>query len=108
MSERRAKIAASKRGKPRPPHVNEALGTTNLGRKPSLESRTKMSAAQKRRGARPPKAGRQWTAEEDAILRRYPVAEVARLTGRTDGAVRSHRRVLRLPDRRETRGRVLG
>ena len=55
---RRAKIAASKLGKPRPQHVMEALREANLGRKLPAAQRAKMSAAHKRRGTRPPAAKR--------------------------------------------------
>jgi hypothetical protein len=55
-----AKIAAAKRGKPRPRSVIGALRRANLGRKLSAEQRAKMSATHKRRGTRPPKAGRPW------------------------------------------------
>src|SRR5947207_2605029 len=40
--ERRAKIAAAKRGKPRPPHVVEAIRRSHLGRHHSEETRQKM------------------------------------------------------------------
>jgi len=93
--DRRAKIAEAKRGKPRPAHVREAMRQASIGRKPSDEARRKMSAAQRKRGARPPKAGRAWTAEEDA-LRHLPASEVARRTGRTVHAVYDRRQVLRL------------
>jgi hypothetical protein len=53
-----------------------------------------MSAAHKRRGTRPPKAGRPWTAEEEALLRQLPPGEVARRIGRTLKAVYAWRRVL--------------
>jgi hypothetical protein len=49
-SERRAKIAAARRGKPRPRHVIEALIKANRGRKLSADRRRKMSEAHKRRG----------------------------------------------------------
>jgi hypothetical protein len=66
--ERRAKIAAAKLGKPRPAHVIEAMRKANLGKRHSAETRRKMSEAHKRRGTRPPAAGRSWTAEEDALI----------------------------------------
>jgi len=44
------KIAESRRGKKRPKHVIEILRAANIGRKPSEESRRKMSQAQRRRG----------------------------------------------------------
>ena len=59
-----------------------------------------MSAAQRRRGARPPRAGRPWTAEEDALLRALPAKIVAARTGRTLAAVWSRRQVLGMPDAR--------
>jgi hypothetical protein len=100
---RRAKIAAAKRGKPRPPHVIEAMRKGRLGTPHSAEARAKMSAAHKRRGTRPPKAGRPWTAEEEALVRQLPPAEVARRSGRTLKAVYAWRRVLGVPDGRRRR-----
>lgn len=44
-----AKIAAAKRGKPRPPHVVEAMRLANIGKKHTAETRAKMSAAHKRK-----------------------------------------------------------
>jgi len=55
---RRAKIAAARRGKPRPPEVIEAMRQANLGKKLSAETRAKMSAAHKARGTWPPAAKR--------------------------------------------------
>jgi hypothetical protein len=63
-----------------------------------------MSTAHRRRGTRPPNAGPPWTAQEDALLRVLPAAEVARRTGRTPGAVYARRRELRLPDGRRRQG----
>jgi hypothetical protein len=56
--------------------------------------------AHRRRGTRPPKAGHQWSAEEDALVRALPAAEAARRTGRTLGAVYARRRQVQLPDGR--------
>src|SRR5262249_14239116 len=78
-------------------HVLEAMRTANRGRKHTDEARAKMSAAQRARGARPPKAGVPWTAREDALLRRLPAEEVAQRTGRTLRAAYSRRRDLGLP-----------
>jgi hypothetical protein len=100
---RRERIAAAKRGRPRPPHVVEAMRKGRLGTPHSAEARAKMSAAHKRRGTRPPKAGRPWTAAEEALLRDLPPAEVARTTGRTLKAVYAWRRVLGFPDGRRRR-----
>ena len=98
--ERRAKIAAAKRGKPRPAEVIEAMRKANLGRLHSTETRRKMSEAHKRRGTRPPAAGRAWTPEEDALIGSLPPNEVARRTGRSLVAVGTRRRKLALPNGR--------
>jgi len=58
---RREKIASARRGKPRPPHVIEALRAANVMRRQSEETRRKRSEAHRRRGTRPPAAGRPWT-----------------------------------------------
>jgi hypothetical protein len=97
---RRAKIAAAKRGKPRPAHVVEAVAEAHRGAHPSEETRRKMSEAHRRRGTRPPKAGRPWTPEEDELVRTLPAKEVGRRTGRTLTAVYSRRIALGLPDDR--------
>jgi hypothetical protein len=55
---RREKIAAARRGTPRPPHVIEAMAAGRRGKPHDAETRRKMSDARKRRGTRPP-AGRQ-------------------------------------------------
>jgi hypothetical protein len=67
--ERCAKIAAARRGKPRPAHVVEAIRRAHTGRVPTEETRRKMSEAQKRRGAWSPAAGRPWTEAQDAVVR---------------------------------------
>jgi hypothetical protein len=103
---RREKIAAAKRGRPRPPHVVEAMRKGRLGTPHSAEARAKMSAAHKRRGTRPPKAGRAWTADEDEQARTLPAAEVARRTGRTLAAAGPDRRELGLPDGRTREARA--
>lgn len=97
---RREKIAAAKRGKSRPSGVMEALRKANLGRKLSADHRRKMSEAHKRRGTRPPKAGRAWTDWEDKLCRTLPIREVMKRTGRTQSAVASRRRTLKVPDGR--------
>jgi hypothetical protein len=96
--ERAAKIAVAKRGKPRPPHVGEALRVANLGKKLSADCRQKMSKAHKRRGTIPPAAGVPWTADEDALLGTMPDADVAARTGRTLVAVQSRRYVFGVPN----------
>ena len=99
-----AKIAAAKRGKPRPRHVIEAMRAGRLGKPQSAETRRKMSESHKRRGTIPPAAeGKLWTAAEDALVRLLPVTEVMRRTRRTKTAVYVRRRVLELPDGRMKR-----
>jgi hypothetical protein len=96
---RRAKIAAAKRGKSRPAHVGAAMAAAHRGTRHSA-ARRNMSAAQRRREARPLKAGRPWSEEEDGLVRTLPVKEVAERTGRTLGAVYDRRRALGMPDGR--------
>jgi len=91
-----AKIAAARRGKPRPPHVIEALRMANLGRKLPAAQRAKMSAAHKRRRTRPPAAGKPFTAHELWLIQRLPPAEAAKRTGRTLTAIYSQRSRLRV------------
>ena len=97
---RRAKIAAARRGKPRPAHVIEAVRRCKIGNRPSMATRKKMSEAHKQRGTQPPAAGRPWTVQEDELLITMPTAEVLKQTGRTVLAIRSRRQKLALPDGR--------
>ena len=99
----RERLAASRRGKPRPAHVREAVRNARLGTHHTEESRRKISEAHRRRGTRPPKAGRPWTPADDALLDRLTPAEVAERTGRTRGAVWHRRQDLKLPDGRAGR-----
>jgi hypothetical protein len=92
-----AKIAAARQRKPRPPHVTEALRQANVGRPLSGETRHKTSLAHNRRGTRPPKAGKPWSAKEDALLRTLPTQEAVEPTGRTVYAVQMRRSFLRIP-----------
>jgi hypothetical protein len=50
-AERRAKISAARKGKPRPPHVVEAVRRSSTGRRHGEEARAKMSQANRKRGA---------------------------------------------------------
>jgi hypothetical protein len=95
--ERNAKIAASRRGKPRPRHVIEAMRQGNLGREPTKETRRKMSAAQRRRGAYPPAAGRPFTPEEDAILGTAKDREIAAKLERDIKTIHARRKRLGIP-----------
>ena len=90
---RRAKIAAARRGKPRP-RVIEAMREASLGSHHSEDTRRRMSEAHKKRGTRPPAAGRPWTLEEDAQLGTMPDADAARRTGRSEEAVQERRAAL--------------
>jgi hypothetical protein len=91
---RRAKIAAARRGKPRPRHVIEAMRKGRTGKPQTEETRRKIGEAVRRLGIRPPKAGRPWTPQEDKLARTLPAKEAARRTGRTVRVVRDRRRVL--------------
>jgi hypothetical protein len=101
--ERRAKIAAARRGKPRCREDLEPAWAANRERVVTAETRRKMSEAHRQRGTRPPAAGRPWTAAEERLLRELPPAQVAEMTGRTLPAVYAMRRVLGLPDGRSIR-----
>jgi len=94
--ERRAKIAAAKKGKPRPRHVVKAMVAAHRGKRLSDETRRRMSEAHRRRGTKAPAAGPAWTAREDALLGKLPDAEVARRTRRTLNAVQCRRQTLRI------------
>jgi hypothetical protein len=91
-----AKKSAALRGKPPSPNSVAALVARNkLPRSP--EHGQHISAALRRIGHRPPDGARLWTAEEDALLGTMPDVEVARRIDRAVKAVRSRRRVLRIP-----------
>ena len=97
--ERCRKIAEARRGKPRPPHVREAMLKASLGRRPSEESRRKMSEAHRRRGTLVP-GTIPWTADEDELVRTLPAEEVAKRTGRSLSGVYARRGRLGVPDGR--------
>ena len=94
------KIAAAKRGKPRPDGFVDALAAGNRCRPLSDETRRRMSEAHRRRGTRPPAAGEPWTVEEDELLRTLPTREGVQRTGRTLTAVYNRRVDLGVPDGR--------
>jgi hypothetical protein len=94
--ERCEKIAASKRGKPRPRHVIEAMRKGRKGKPHTEEARRKMSEAHRRRGTIPPAAGRPWTAKEESLLGKVPDELLARKTGRKVSAVVQRRHLLRI------------
>ena len=100
--QRAEKIAASKRGKPRPPHVGEAVRRAQTGRTPTAEARARMSEAAKRRGAWPPNAGAEWAAAEDEAARTLTPSGAAQKTGRTLTAVYRRRKRLGITGGRGT------
>jgi hypothetical protein len=91
--DRRAKIAAAKRGKPRPAHVGQAVAEAHRGTQHTAETRARMSTTHKARGTLVP-GTRVWTPEEDDLARTLPPEETAQRTGRSVVAVRIRRRVL--------------
>lgn len=93
----REKIAAAKRGKPRPKHVIEAMRKMNKGRPLSDLHRDKIGETLRVRGHRPPWLPPAWTKAEDSLLGKMADVSVAKRTGRTIGAVRCRRAVLRIP-----------
>lgn len=103
--ERREKIAAARYGKKRPQSVIDAMRKANTGRKASAATRAKMSRTHKKCGTRPPRIGEPWTDAEDELVRTLPIKEVAAKTGRTEGAVNTRRRALKLPDGRRKENR---
>jgi hypothetical protein len=96
--ERAAKIAAAKRGRPRPEHVQEMLRRMWLGKRHSKATRRKMSESQKRLGRII--NGRAWLPEEDALLGTDIDRVIAEKLGRTWSSVCSRREGLGIPSYR--------
>jgi hypothetical protein len=88
--EANAKKAAYRRGKPAHPNALKALARF-WGKRPSKETRRRLSEAARRRDASTPSAGRPWTEKEKSLLGKVPDKEVVARTGRTIDAVRSRR-----------------
>lgn len=99
LPDRRAKIAASKLGKPVTKATKVKLRRANLGKKLPAAVRDKMSLAHKARGTHPPAAGRVWSTEETALLKSLRPADVSTRTGRTLTAVYAARRKLKPGER---------
>jgi hypothetical protein len=97
--ERREKIAASLRGKPKPAHVVEAMRKGQTGKPHDEAARARMSEAHRRRGTLVP-GTKPWTAEEDEAVKTMRPKEAAERTGRTLQAVWARRQALGLPDGR--------
>lgn len=96
-AERRRKISAAMKGKPRPDDVVEAMREARLGSEASAETRRKMSEAKKG------KTRLAWADWELALLGQFTDGEVARRTGKTHHMVRLTRHRLGRPpaDRRK-------
>jgi hypothetical protein len=74
--ERCRKIAETMRGKPRPPHVLEAMHEPRRGSQHKQETRQRRSATHRQRGTLVPSTIT-WTPEEDELLRTLPTEEAA-------------------------------
>jgi hypothetical protein len=81
------KKALANTGRPVSAKTLEVL-RRSWGKGPSAEGRRRLSEFHKRRGTRPPAAGRPWTPDELALLGTLPDADVALRIDRTVGAVR--------------------
>jgi hypothetical protein len=97
--QRRRKIAEARRGKPRPPHVLEAMHEAWRGSHHTEETRRRMSRTHRKRGTLVP-GTIPWTSEEDAMVKVLPAEEAAKRTGRSLSAVYKRRWRLGLPDGR--------
>jgi hypothetical protein len=93
------KISEARRGKPRPPHVVEAIRQIWLGSHLTEETRSRMSEAHRKRGTLVP-GTILWTPEEDELVKTLPAEEAAKRTGRSLSAVYARRRRLGVPDGR--------
>jgi hypothetical protein len=105
--ERAAKIAAAKRGKPRPPHVAELLRSAQKGTKHTKAARRKMREAAALQGHRK-RNGRPFSVEEDALLGTKTDREVAQRTGRHFFTVVARRRRLGIKSHRKQTVKKLG
>jgi hypothetical protein len=95
--ERCRKIAEARRGKPRPPHVIEAVRQAHFGTQATKETRRRMSEAHKKRRSLVPGTVL-WTPEEDELVRTLPITEAMQRTGRTYATVQARRGQLVVPD----------
>src|SRR5262249_37362064 len=101
--EANAKKSASMRGKPKLPHVLEALRRANVGKKHTPEQRARRAEAMRRNGRRPP-VGRVWEPEEVAMRGVVPDERIAQRIGRSLGAIICKRVKLRI-EKANRRGR---
>jgi hypothetical protein len=98
--DRRGKIAAARVGKPRAPHVIEAMRKGRTGKPHPPEVRARLSAFLRERAKVFVPCGRRWEPWEDELVGTRPAPEVARRTGRTLDSVYSRRGKLGVPDGR--------
>lgn len=92
---RRAKIAAAKRGKPRPPGMMESLQQANIGRKHTKAARANMSASHKKRERRGRMDLQPWTDAQNDLVRTLSPIQAATKTGRTLAAIYMQRHKLK-------------
>jgi hypothetical protein len=85
---------AYRRGRPLDPKTQAVWEKKREERSQTEEARRKRSESHKRRGTRPPAAGKPWEAWEESLLSKMPDAEVAERTGRNESAVKCWRRKL--------------
>jgi hypothetical protein len=88
--ERRRKISETMRGKPKPPHVLEAMHEARRGSHHTKRTRQQMSVTHRRRGKLVP-GTIPWTPNEDELVRTLAPDEAARKTGRSLLAVYKRR-----------------
>jgi hypothetical protein len=90
-------------GKPKSPHVLEAMHGAWRDSRPTKESLRRMSETHRRRGTLVP-GTIPWTQEEDELLKTLSAEVAAKRTGRSLSAVYARCRRLGLPDGRRQRG----
>jgi hypothetical protein len=79
--ERAAKISAATKGKPKPPHIVQAMRRAATGRKTSAETRAKMSATHERMCAERRAAGEGWQDAWDDLLGKMSDKQLAERLG---------------------------
>ncbi len=93
----RAKMGATRRGRPLHPNTRKGQIAACKGKPLSEEHRRKIGESLRRLGPLAPWMATAWKPEEDALLLKLPVEEVARRTGRSADAVRCRKRRLLAP-----------
>lgn len=93
----RAKMGATRRGRPMHPNARKALDARRAARKGqplSEEHRRKIAEGLRRLGPNAPWMAKAWKPEEDAMVLTLPPEEVVKNTGRTLNAVKCRKRQL--------------